>query len=373
MGQARRGGASHLSSQRENSVRVSGGAVGDHQVMLDWVPLLVGVMLATLRRRHALVLENLLLRQQLSVALQARSHPRLQRRDRLFWALARRLVTDWRRHLVLVQPETVLRWHRQGWRLFWWWRSRRPTGRPRLTQEVRGLIRWLSEENRLWGTERIRGELLKLGITVGNGSIRRYRWCPAPRPPGQTLGTFLRNHAHAIWAAGLLTVQTLTFRTLSVLFVIAHGRRDLVHVQVTAQPTAAWVWRQLIEAMPWGRHPRYLIRDRDRVYGGDFAARAKALGIQTLPTPLHAPTANAIAERVVRTLRNECLDYLLILNEQHLRTVLAEYVAYSNADRPHRSLALEAPLPASRSPVPTGTFRSRPVLGGLHHVYHRAA
>ena len=157
------------------------------------------------------------------------------------------------------------------------------------------------------------------------------------------------------------------------LFFIAHGRRDLIHVAVTAHPTAAWVWRQLVEATPWGRHPRYLIRDRDRVYGGDFAARAKALGIQTLLTPFRAPKANAVAERVVRTLRNECLDHLLIRNERHLRSVLAEYVAYYNADRPHRSLALAPPLPASRSPAPHGTIRSRPVLGGLHHIYHRAA
>jgi putative transposase len=207
--------------------------------MLDWVPLLVGVMLASLKHRRALMLENLLLRQQLSVALRTRPHPRIQRCDRLFWIVARRLVTDWRRHLVLVHPETVLRWHRRGWRLCWWWRSRRPTGRPRLTRDVRDLIRRLSEENRLRGTKRLRGELLKLGIAVGNGSIRRYRWRPAPRPPSQTWGTFLRNHAHAIWAANLLTVQTVTFRTRSVLFFIAHGRRELIHVAVTAHPTAA--------------------------------------------------------------------------------------------------------------------------------------
>jgi transposase InsO family protein len=274
---------------------------------------------------------------------------------------------------VLVQPETVLRWHRQGWRLYWWWRSRRPTGRPRLSLEVRELIRRLSEENRLWGTERIRGELLKLGIAVGNGSVRRYRWRPAPRPPSQTWGTFLRNHAHAIWAADLLTVQTLTFKTLYVLFFITHHRRELVHVQVTAHPTAAWVWRQVVEATPWGRHPKYFIRDRDRVYGAGFVPRAAKIGINTVLTPYRAPRANAIAERVVRTLRNDCFDHLLILNEQHLRAVLVEYVAYYNLDRPHRSLALEPPLPASRSPAPTGAIGSRPVLGGLHHSYHRAA
>ncbi|MDQ3701432.1 MAG: integrase core domain-containing protein [Chloroflexota bacterium] len=238
---------------------------------------------------------------------------------------------------------------------------------------MQDLSRRLSEENRLWGTERIRGELLKLGIAVGNGSIRRYRWRPAPRPPSQTWATFLRNLAHAIWAADLLTAQTLTSKTLCVLFFIAHRRRDLIRVAVTAHPTAAGVWRQVIEATAWGRQPKYLLRDRDRVYGGDFASRAEALGIQTLRPPFRAPKANTIAERVVRTLRDDCLDHVLILNEQHPRSVLAEYVAYYNADRPHRSLALAPPLPASRSPVPTGALRSRPVLGGLHHVYHRAA
>ncbi len=336
--------------------------------MFDWVSRFVGIVLTALQGRHALLVENLLLRQQLAVALRSHRRPHVRWHDRLFWIVARRLCTDWRRHLVLVQPETVLRWHRQSRRLFWWWRSRRPTGRPRLPPKVRELPHRLSEENRLWGTERIRGELLKLGIVVGNGSIRRSRWRPAPRPPSQTWGTFLRNHAHAIWAADLLAVQTLTFRTLYVLFFISHGRRDLIRVAVTAHPTAAWVWRQLIEATPWGRHPNYLIRDRDRVYGGDFVRRATRLGINTLLTPYRAPKANAIAERVVRTLRNECPDHVLILDERHLRRVLAEYVAYYNTERPHRSLALAPPLATIRSPATTGTISARPVLGGLHHV-----
>ena len=241
---------------------------------------------------------------------------------------------------------------------------RRPIRRARLTPEVRALIRRLSEENRLRGTERIRGELLKLGIAVGNSSIRRSRWHPAPRPPSQTWATLLRNHAHSIWAADLLTVQTLTFRTIYVLLFISHGRRELIYVAVTAHPTAARVWRQLIQATPWDRHPTYLVRDRDRVCGGGFGPRAAWLGIDTLLTPYRAPEANAVAERVVRTVRNECPDHVLILNERHLRTALTEYVAYCNANGPHRCLALAPPLPASRSPVPTAAISSPPVLGG---------
>jgi transposase InsO family protein len=223
------------------------------------------------------------------------------------------------------------------------------------------------------GTERIRGELLKLGFVVSNRSIRRYRRRPR-RPPSQAWRTFLRNHRPSIWAADLFTVQTLTFRTLYVLLVITHDRRELVHLAVTAHPTAAWIWRQLIEATPWGQQPRYLVRDRDRAYGGDFAARARGLGIETLLTPVRAPRANAIAERVVRTLRNECLDHLVVVNEAHLRAVLDEYAAYYNAERPHRGLHLASPLgPRRDGPISTGPIRARPMLSGLHHVYERAA
>jgi putative transposase len=351
--------------------------VGDHHAVMDWVSLLVGVALTALRGRHALLAENLLLRQQLTVALRGRLRPRLRWRDRVFWVVARRLCADWRRHLVLVRPETVLRWHRRGRRLFWWWRSRRPVGRPRVSQEVRDLIARMSRDNRLWGTERIRAELGKLGVTVSAGSVRRYRWRGPARPPSQTWRTFLANHAAQIWAADLFTVPTLTFRTLFVLFFITHDRRELVHVRVTAHPTAAWVWRQLLEATAWGRQPKYLLRDRDAVYGRGFPRRAEALGIRTLLTPFRAPRANAIAERVVRSLRQECLDHVLVLNERHLEQVLQEDLAYYNSARPHRSLDLVPPLPGprpSRTPnAPLGRIVARPVLGGLHHVYQRAA
>jgi hypothetical protein len=300
-----------------------------------------------------------------------RRKPRLRTQDKLLWVLARRLRGDWRRHLVLVRPETVVRWHRHAWRLVWRWRSRSRLGRPRLSPEVRDLIARMARDNSLWGSERIRGELLRLGIVVSTRSIRRYRGQPAPRPPSQTWRTFLRNHAHTTWAADLFTLPTVAFRTLYVLFFVTHGRRELVHLAVTAHPTAAWVWRQLVEATAWGRRPRHLVRDRDAVYGGGFIARASGLGIETVLTPVRAPRANAIAERVVRTLRNDCLDHVIPLNEAHLPAVLTEYAAYYNADRPHRSLHLEPPVP--RSPTGSRPVRVRSVLGGLHHAYQRAA
>ncbi|MDQ3699550.1 MAG: integrase, partial [Chloroflexota bacterium] len=219
--------------------------------MLELLGLVLGTVRVACCGRRALILENLVLRQQLAVALRPKRRPRLTRRDKLFWLLLCRFTTAWRRHLVLVSPETVVRWHRQGWRLFWRWRSRTRLGRPHLPAEVRELIATMSRENVLWGAERIRGELLKLSVVVSNRSIRRYRWRGPRRPPSQTWRTFLENHARVIWAADLFVVQTLTFRTLYVLFFIAHGRRELLHFRVTAHPTAAWVWQQLLDATPW--------------------------------------------------------------------------------------------------------------------------
>ena len=171
--------------------------------------------------------------------------------------------------------------------------------------------------------------------------IQRYQGRGAAHPPSQTWRTFLANHRPQIWAAHLFTVPTLTFRTLSALVFIAHARRQLVHVHVTAHPTAAWIGRQFIQATPWGRTPSYLVRDRDRVYGPEFAGRAQMLGTTTLLTPIRAPRANAVAERVIGTLRRECLDHVIVLNERHLRALRRECVAYYNADRPHRTLGLE--------------------------------
>jgi transposase InsO family protein len=216
--------------------------------------------------------------------------------------------------------------------------------------------------------------LLKLGIVVSNRPIRRYRGRKPPRPPTQTWRTFLADHAHAIWAADLCVVQTLTLRTLYVLLFIAHGRRELVHLAVTAHPTAAWVWRQLVEATPWGRRPRFLIRDRDAVYGGDFRARAAGLGIETVLTPVRAPQANAVAERAIGTLRRECLDHVIAVDERHLQAILAEYLEYYNHDQPHRTLRMETPRPPERLRAgPIRAVRARPVLGGLHHAYEPTA
>jgi transposase InsO family protein len=286
-----------------------------------------------------------LTQRELHVALRTNATPRLRNPDRVLWVWFRRLWPSWRDHLLIVKP------------------ARSSAGTD--------LIGTRSGDNRLWGTERIRGELLKLGIVVSKRSIRRYRW-RKPTPVGsQTWRTFLSNQLKGIWAADLLVVHTIGFRTLYVLFFIRHDRRELIPFNVTSSPTAAWVWQQLVESTAWGRQPKHLIHDRDAVYGGNFGARLASLGIASVRTPVRAPRANAIAERLVRALRSEALNHIIVFNERHLHAVLGEFVTYYNRDRPHRSLGLQSPLP--RSPTALGKVVRRPVLGGLHHAYARAA
>ena len=256
--------------------KTQSGEIGDPVTMHELLRILLLMLARLFRERHDLLVENLLLRHQLHVALRSRPRPDLKSRDRFFWLVVRSLYPDWKQHLILVRPETVVRWHRRGWRLYWRWRSGHQLGRPRLSPEIRELIATMASANPLWGTERIRGELLKLGIVVSSRSIRRYRRRRNSRPPSQSWRTFLANHAQAIWAADLFVVQTLTFQTLYVIFFISHGSRQLVHFEVTANPNAAWVWRQLIEATPWDRKPRYLIHDRDRVWAPTSASARPA-------------------------------------------------------------------------------------------------
>ncbi len=340
--------------------------------MLVLLLLIVRSLLAGVGSRRDLMLENLALRHQLQVALRTNPHPRLRPRDRILWVwLYDFWPHGWQQHLRLVRPETVLRWHRKGWRLYWTWRSRTKLGRPHLSAEVRALIARMSKENPLWGSERIRGELLKLGLAVSNRSIRRYRWRRSPSGDHQRWRTFLTNQLRGIWAADLFVVQTVAYRTLYVFFFVRHERREWIHFNVTASPTAAWIWRQVVEATPLGRPPKFLIHDRDADYGGDFDERLAALGITGVQTPPRSPRANAIGERIVRSIRTECLDHLIVINEAHLRSVLAEFAEYYNRDRPHRSLDLQSPVPAAAQSV--GRVISRSVLGGVHHVYARVA
>ena len=330
--------------------------------------------------KASLVAENLCLRQQILVLQRRHPRPRLQDKDRRFWILASRWCPHWRKSLVIVTPGTVLGWHRKGWKAYWRWRSRRRerSGRKTIPPDVKLLIRRMATENFLWGQKRIQTELARLGITVSAGTVAKYMRGIHRGTPSPGWRNFLASHAREIWACDFFSVQTVFFRTIYVFFIIHHVSREVVHVRTTCHPTSEWTGQQIVEACDWDREPpRFLIHDRDSRYGVAFHRRIRSLGITSIRTPFRSPQANAIAERWVRSVRNECLDHLLILNERHLRRVLVEYVAYFNRWRPHRSVGQRAPCaqaPPLRDQAQEGVqVIARSVLGGLHHVYDLAA
>ena len=334
----------------------------------------IGVLSDLLRSRRELVAENALLRQQLIVLRRRRKRPPFSRLDRLLLVLLAGRVRAWRQALLIVQPETLLPWHRAGFHLLWRHKSKPASRRRRVAPEVVALIQQLARENRLWGAERIRGELLKLGVRVCKRTVQKYmRQVRSPRPRGQTWAAFLRSHGRHIWACDFLQTFDLLFRPVFAFFLVEVASRRVVHVGVTRQPTDAWVAQQLREATPFGRHPKHLIRDNDSKFGPAFARVAEASGIDEVRTAYRAPKENAICERFLGSVRRECLDHLLILSEAHLRRVVREYVAYFNSARPHQGLQQRIPDPPAVCSPSVGAVRATPVLGGLHHIYRRAA
>jgi len=330
-----------------------------------------------IRRRHDLLLENAFLRQQLIVLGRTAKRPTFTPWDRgLLVLLASRLRT-WAGALLIVQPETMLRWHRQGFRLFWRRKSAPRARHSPFAPATIDLIKPMARDNRLWGAERIRGELLKLDIRVSKRTIQKYmRAVPRTRTPGHEWATFLRNHAPEIWACDFLQVTDLLFRPLFAFFLVEHGSRRVVHVGVTRHPTDAWVTQQLREATPYEVRPRFLLRDNDGKYGAHFARLAAASGITILRTPVRAPRANAIAERFLRSVRGECLDHVPLCGEAHLQRILREYVTYFNCARPHQGRNQCVPEPGDPPVAPRsagGAIVAIPVLGGLHHTYQPAA
>ena len=341
--------------------------------------LIAGALADATRSRSALIAENALLRHQLGIVRRQVKRPRCTPVDRALLVLLASRLRTWRQALLIVQPETVLRWHRRLFRWHWRRKSRTtaPAHRPPLPPETIALIREMAANNRLWGAERIRGELLKLDIRVAKSTIQKYlRQVQAPRRSRQTWATFLRNHASDIWAADFLPVTDLRFRSLYAFFVIALGSRRVIHVGVTRHPTDAWVAQQLREATGFGQRPTYLIRDNDSKYGWAFARVAAATGIEELRTAYRAPRQNATCERFLGSVRRECLDHVLVLGEAHLRRILREYVAYFNTVRPHQGLRQRVPAaPEGCAPrmMLAGSVRAVPILGGLHHAYEPAA
>ncbi len=349
-----------------------------HRLSRPLTRTLVGGALADMpKTKRALIVENALLRQQLIVLRRQVRRPALTPAERVQLVLLARLTRTWQSALLIVQPQTLLHWHRQGYRLLWRARSTAARKRPQIAPETVALIQQMARENRLWGAERIRGELLKLGLRVGKRTVQRYmRGVRPPRRSGQTWATFLSTHAHEIWACDFLPVIDVSFRTLDAFFLVELGTRRVVHVGVTRHPTDAWVAQQLREATPFGTAPRFLIRDNDRKYGAQFARVAAASGIEILCTPIAAPRANAIVERFLGSVRRECLDHLLILSERHLVRVLRAYSTYFNTARPHQGLGQALPEPAvagNSVSAAHASVRTISVLGGLHHDYQRVA
>jgi putative transposase len=340
--------------------------------MTRWLGIVFGTLRGCLRTHRELAFENLALRQQLAVWKAREPRPRLTEMDRLFWVFLSRQWTNWRQSLHVVKPETVVRWHRQGFRRYWAWKSRRRLGRPTIGTELRDLIRRMSSANPLWGAPRIHGELLKLGLMVAQATVSKYMLRP-PRPPSQAWRTFLKNHAQDLIALDFFTVPTATFRVLFVLVVLSHVRRRLVHFNVTEHPSAEWTGRQLIEACGLEGSPRYLIRDRDQVYGERFAHQARILNLREAVIAPRSPWQNAYAERVIGSIRRECLDHVVVIAERHLWGILSTYVDYYNGTRTHLSLAKDAPEPRSVQRPSEGRVVEVPRVGGLHHEYLRRA
>ena len=339
--------------------------------MFTWLRILVGTLRSAFRPHRDLVLENLALRQQLAVFKHHYPRPRLKDSDRLFWIWLSRVWRNWRSVLHVVRPATVVRWHRQGFKYYWRWKSR-GRGRPKLDPEIRSLIRQMCLSNPGWGAPRIHGELLKLGFGLSEAVVSKYM-VRRPGPPSQTWRTFLKNHVNDLVSLDFFTVPTATFRILFVFVVLSHDRRRIRHFNVTAHPTAMWTARQLVEACGMAATPKHLIRDRDGIYGYDFQRQAKALGIDEVITAPGAPWQNAYAERVIGSIRRECLDHMIILGERHLKRILSRYVDYYHSARTHLSLGKDSPDGRAIQSPEQGTVVEIPRVGGLHHEYVRMA
>src|SRR6267378_2295812 len=313
--------------------------------------------------------EILVLRHQLNVL-----RPRAPRRLHLRWANRALFIWLYRRcprildSITIVRPETIVRWHQMGLAAYLRWKSRASGGRPRISKEVRDLIRRMSFENPLWGAPKIHGELLKLGIEIAQSTVSIYM-VPRQDRPLQTWKTFLRNHMEGIASIDLFVVPTIAFQQLFAFLVLGHKRRQLLWFAVTGNPTAEWLARQITEAFPWNRAPRYLIRDNDRAFGVAFKARVRAMGIRDRPISFRSPWQNGYVERLIGSIRRESTDHLIVFNADHLRRILAKYSTYYNEVRTHVSLGKDAPC--TRPIERLGDIVAHSILGGLHHRYAR--
>ncbi|MDX2494907.1 MAG: integrase core domain-containing protein [Desulfuromusa sp.] len=317
-----------------------------------------------------LAAENLALRQQLVVMKRANKRPKIRMVDRLFWVVLSRIWTPWRKSLVIVKPDTVVHWHRKGFKLFWKFKSK-GSGRPQVSREICDLVRRMAAANPSWGAPRIHGELLRLGFEVSERTVSNLM----PRrstnsEPSQSWRTFLKNHAGKC-SIDFFTVPTATFNILFVLVILRHCRRKVVHFNVTSNPSAQWTAQQVLGAFPWDTAPKYLMRDRDSIYGVFFRNRVKNMDIKEVISAPRSTWQNPFIGRMIGSNRRECTDRIIVLNEAHLTSVLCSYFEYYHNDRTHLSLEKDPPdtRPIQSRPAGKCKMIALPRVGGLHHRY----
>ena len=341
--------------------------------MLNRLLAALTTLCSLFQSHRRLALENLALRQQLAMLKSSVKRPRASALDTLFWLLFAKYVNGWRAMLHALRPDTVVRWHRAGFRHYWRWKSRRRrVGRPPVDREVRSLIHEMQSANSGWGAPRIHGELLKLGIEISQATVSKHM-TRHRNPPSQTWRTFLDNHVTDLASMDFFTVPTATFRVLYVFIVLRHDRREIVHFNVTEHPTARWTAQQIVEAFPFDTTPRYLVRDRDRIYGDAVQRRIKSLAIEDVLTAPRSPWQNPFVERMIGSIRRDCLDHVIVLNERHLCRILREYFGYYHTCRTHLSLSKDSPQPRTVELPDLGKVTAFPFVGGLHHRYGRLA
>jgi len=341
--------------------------------MRTLICVLLAFVSTVFRSRLTLQLENVALRQQLGVYQRTTQRPRIHAADRIFWSWFSHHWSGWRDALVFVKTRTVIAWQRKRFREHWAKLSKQGgPGRPPVSKEIGALIRKMSAANVRWGSPRIVGELRKLGIEVSKSTVEKYR-VQSKKPPSPTWKAFLKNHVTDLVSIDFFVVPTVRFKLLFVLVVLAHDRRRIVHFNVTEQPTAQWTGQQIIEAFPWDTAPKYLLRDRDAIYGSQFQRRVKSMGIEEVLTAPRSPWQNAYVERLIGSIRRDCLDHVIVLNERHLKRILTRYFEYYHRWRTRLSLGMHSPESRSVQPPGLGKVVQFPEVGGLHHHYERVA
>jgi putative transposase len=341
--------------------------------MLNAILFWIRFVILVLGGHQQVALENAALRQQLAVFKRDVKRPQLRRWDRLFWIGLRAIWKDWKSALVIVRPETVISWQQKRFKRYWWRLSQsKGPGRPRVSSEIRTLISNMAATNPFWGAPRVHGELLKLGYEISERTVSRLM-PKNDKKPSQTWTTFLRNHVGQMVSIDFFTVATVRLHVLYVFVILAHDRRRVLHFNVTEHPTAVWAAQQIIEAFPEDRAPRYVLRDRDGIYGHCFTTRIEGMGIEQVRITARSPWQNCYVERAIGSIRRECLNHMIVLSEQHLRRILKSYFRYYHESRTHLSLSKDAPESRAIQANELERIVQIPQLGGLHHRYERRA